>query len=32
MACSAASLFHFQGAKIEIEAIAVIGEIVDSAS
>ena len=32
MACSVASLFHFQDAKIEIEAIAVVGEIVDSTS
>jgi hypothetical protein len=30
--CSVDSLFPFQDAKIEIEAIAVVGEIVDSAS
>ena len=32
MVCSIASLFHFQDAKIEIEAIAMVGEIVDSSS
>jgi hypothetical protein len=32
IACSAVCLFHFQDAKIEIEAIAVVGEIVDSTS